>query len=78
MFEKTRDGKGEVDIVAVSGQGDYFLGGPSCEYNGKQTYCLTFTSESGGINSNNLIKNLSILMQKKCFLNFLVVQFLGS
>ncbi len=34
--KNSRNNKGEIDIIASSGKGNYFPGGPSCEYNRKK------------------------------------------
>ncbi len=63
----SRNNIGEIDIIASSGKGNYFPGGPSCKYNGKKIDCLTFTSESGGITADILIKILKYFDVKEMF-----------
>ncbi len=54
----TEDGK-EIDLELNFGEGKYYPGGPTCKYNGKVVNCLTFTSESGGITGEILVKILN-------------------
>ncbi len=53
-----RDLKGDIDVIASSGPGKYYPGGPQCVFNGKTIHCLTYCSESGGITTKILIKIL--------------------
>jgi hypothetical protein len=50
---------GEFDLVLNFGEGKYYPGGPTCKYNGKVVDCLVFTSESGGITGDILVKILT-------------------
>ncbi len=54
----TEDGK-EIDLELNFGEGKYYPGGTTCKYNGKVVDCLTFTSESGGITGEILVKILT-------------------
>ena len=51
----TEDGK-EFDLELYFGEGKFYPGGPTCNYNGKVVDCLTFTSESGGITGEILVE----------------------
>lgn len=52
------DDSGDPDMNLNKGEGRYYPGGPKCHYNGKVVDCLTFASESGGIDGKILVKIL--------------------
>ena len=49
----------EIDAEMNVWKGNYYPGGPTCQYNGKIFDCLTFVSESGGITVDILVTILT-------------------
>ena len=54
-----RDAKNEIDFKLNKGEGKFYPGGPKCMYNRKEVVCLTFASESGGVNGKILVEILT-------------------
>ena len=57
--QPARDSNDEIDFELSTGEGKYFPGGPTCQYNGKTVDCLTYCSPSGGITGEILVKILT-------------------
>ncbi len=65
-MDPVRDSDGKIGVIASSGPGNYYPGGPQC-FNDETIECLTFCSETGGITAEILVKVLQYFDEKEVF-----------
>ena len=58
-IDPIRDKNNDIDMRLNLGNGNFYPGGPKCNYNGKEVDCLAYASESSGITGDILVKILT-------------------